>query len=155
MTPLVDVQIACRVAGLPGTADIGRWAAAALEETPGQAELTVRLVTATESANLNHTYRHRPGPTNVLSFPFAPCEGLAVPLLGDVVICATVVAREAGHQGKSLCAHFAHLVVHGTLHLLGYDHQTHRQAEVMESRERGILAGLGFADPYALRDGHG
>lgn len=134
---------------LPRPADLRRWVKAALAASRPDAEVTLRLVGEEEGAQLNQTYRHKSGPTNVLSFPFEAPPGVTLPLLGDVVICAPVVAREAREQGKSPPAHWAHLTVHGILHLLGYDHITPQQAEEMESHERAVLAQLGFPDPYA------
>jgi probable rRNA maturation factor len=144
----VEVQYACASDGLPREEDFQRWVARALCGRSGAAELTVRIVDSDESAELNEHYRGRAGPTNVLSFPYEPLPGAAVPLLGDLVICAPVVAREAREQGKELRAHWAHMVVHGVLHLLGYDHQDERQAQEMETLETGILAAMGFPDPY-------
>jgi probable rRNA maturation factor len=106
-------------------------------------------VGAGESRALNERWRGRPKPTNVLSFPAAP--SLRGRQLGDLVVCAPVVAREAREQGKSLAAHWAHMVVHGTLHLQGYDHEQARDATVMEARERVLLAKLGFPDPYSIK----
>ena len=103
----------------------------------------------TEGRALNRDYRHKDYATNVLSFPVELPEGVAVDWLGDLVLCAPVVAQEAISQGKTLRAHYAHLVVHGVLHLLGFDHQNERDAERMEAEERRILALLGIADPYA------
>ena len=124
------------------------------------ATLGIRIVDEDESAELNHTYRDKPGPTNVLSFPFdmpdlpaalAATENEEIPtkLLGDLVICAPVVAREAAEQGKPLPAHWAHMVVHGVLHLLGYDHLDKAEAAEMEGLEQRLLAELGVGDPYA------
>ena len=146
---LVDVQIVSTREGLPVVVDIERWSQAALHALHTSAQLCVRVVDEAEAAQLNETYRGRSGPTNVLSFPFDMAEHTEPPLLGDIVICAPVVAHEAEAQHKSTRAHFAHMVVHGTLHLLGYDHETQDQAESMEALEREILAGLGGADPYA------
>lgn len=122
--------------------------------------LTIRIVGAAESRRLNRTWRDKDKPTNVLSFPAVPlspgASGLPprfpaknVSELGDLAICAPVVAREAREQGKSPQAHWAHMVVHGVLHLLGYDHENDRDAEVMEARETKILAQFGYPDPYA------
>ncbi|HEX6996527.1 MAG TPA: rRNA maturation RNase YbeY [Gammaproteobacteria bacterium] len=153
MTPgalTVHVQTAYRGSPRPAAADIRRWARAAVADGAARA-LTVRIVGEEESAALNERYRGRPGPTNVLAFPADPAaaalEAGAAPL-GDLVICAPVVAREAAEQGKALEAHWAHMVVHGALHLLGYDHMKAPDARRMERREREILAGLGFPDPY-------
>jgi probable rRNA maturation factor len=144
----LDLQIASDASGLPAEDDFRRWVEAALAGRRGEAELTVRVVDEAESAELNGTYRHKQGPTNVLSFPFAAPPGVALPLLGDIVICAPVVAREAAEQGKAAAAHWAHMTVHGCLHLLGYDHIDPAEAEIMESLERDVLSGLGYADPY-------
>ena len=115
---------------------------------PG-AELTIRIVDEAESRMLNETYRHQQGPTNVLSFPFEPpISEVDTALLGDIVICAPVVAREAAEQGKPLEAHWAHMVVHGVLHLQGYDHQNDTEAKQMEALEIRILDALGYPDPY-------
>ncbi len=149
MTLELDLQIALDLPGLPAESDFHRWAEAALAGADYQkdAELTIRIVNEAESAALNETYRHKQGPTNVLSFPYvAPPEAESA-LLGDIVVCAPVALREAVVQGKTPEAHWAHLVAHGLLHLLGYDHDE-AQAEAMESLEIRILAGLGYPDPY-------
>lgn len=111
-------------------------------------ELTVRLVDADEMIALNQTYRNKDGPTNVLSFEFDAPVATEISLLGDIVICAPVVLTEAKEQNKSLMAHWAHMAVHGTLHLLGYDHQNDEEAVVMEAKETEILKHLGYADPF-------
>lgn len=148
----VAVQSATRAAGVPAAARLTRWALAALKRT-ARGELTVRVVGRGESAALNARYRGKRGPTNVLSFPAAPPAAKSRELLplGDVVICASVVAREAREQGKTLAAHWAHMVIHGTLHLQGYDHENARDATVMEARERALLHELGFPDPYSIK----
>ena len=145
----LDVQIALDMPGLPSTTDLHHWVEATLigANYRQDAELTIRIVNEAESTALNETYRHKQGPTNVLSFPFEAPPGIDSPLLGDIVICAPVVLGEAIHQGKTPSAHWAHLVTHGVLHLLGYDHDE-EQAEVMEALEIRILAGLGYPDPY-------
>lgn len=151
MSVAVDVQYASRgVDLLPAQADVARWVDAACASAAGEHEMTVRIVDEAEGARLNQTYRGGEGPTNVLAFPFDPPASLRLPLLGDVVVCAPVVAREAREQGKAPAAHWAHLVVHGTLHLLGFDHQHPREARVMEEKEIEILAGLGFPNPYRI-----
>lgn len=111
-------------------------------------ELTIRIVGETEAAHLNQRWRGKEGPTNVLSFPAAGLENIAPGLLGDVIVCAPVVEREAEQQRKTLQAHWAHMVVHGTLHLLGHDHQNESQAGIMEALEVDILGELGFPNPY-------
>ena len=146
----VDVQRACDAPGVPGSGRITRWARAAAEAVRSHdASLCVRIVDETEGAELNRSFRKRDGATNVLSFPFDAGSHVRPPLLGDVVICAPVVAREAREQGKALDDHYAHLVIHGVLHLLGHDHGDEDQAALMEGLERRVLAGLGVADPYA------
>ncbi|MBA3564098.1 MAG: rRNA maturation RNase YbeY [Gammaproteobacteria bacterium] len=147
------LQVACEASDLPGQADFERWVAAALEGRRERAELTVRIVDDAESQYLNRTWRHHDRPANVLSFPVGPAAGLPPRLrastLGDLVVCAPVVSREAAEQGKPASAHWAHLVVHGTLHLLGYDHMDRAKAAVMEALEVEILARLGYMNPYA------
>lgn len=139
----LSVQYACHKDGLPLRADFRRWARAALA---GGGQVTIRLVDTEESRELNREYRHKDYATNVLSFPYETEPRLA----GDLVICPEVVAREAAEQGKTLDAHYAHLVVHGMLHLQGFDHETNeKDAAEMENAERKILAALGYSDPYA------
>ena len=138
--------------GVPAAVSFRRWVAAALEGRIREADLAIRIVGSREGRALNRHYRGKDYATNVLSFPADLPEGLPegvrMPLLGDLVICAPVVAREAREQRKPLAAHYAHLTVHGALHLLGWDHGDDVEAEAMEQLERGILAGLGIADPY-------
>lgn len=146
----LDVQYAADDAtGLPAKRAIEGWVRAALDGRCAGAQLTVRIVAEAEGRELNERYRQRSGPTNVLSFPFEHPAQLQPPLLGDIVLCAPVVQREADAQGKTPEAHWAHLVIHGVLHLLGYDHEDERQAAEMEGLEQRILATLGFPDPYA------
>jgi probable rRNA maturation factor len=145
----LDVQDASGAPLVPGDADLRRWAEAALAGRRERAELTIRVVGEDEGAALNRRYRGRPGATNVLSFPFEPPPGLPdCDLIGDLVICAPVVEREAAEQGKAATAHWAHMVVHGVLHLIGYDHLDDAQAAEMEGLETLILRGLGFPPPY-------
>ncbi|QJD30157.1 rRNA maturation RNase YbeY [Methylococcus geothermalis] len=134
------------VSTVPDESEFRIWAAAAAERR--DAEVVIRIVDADESARLNSTYRGKTGPTNVLSFPFTVPAGVPNALLGDLVICAPVVEREAREQGKAPKAHWAHMVVHGMLHLQGYDHIEDADAEVMENREIMILRGLGIENPY-------
>ena len=160
----VTVQMASSRRGVPHARSLSRWAEAAcvklLPRIERELELTIRVVGAAESRRLNRTWRHKDKPTNVLSFPAAPLSPGAngapprfpakeFSELGDLAICAPVVAREAREQGKTLQAHWAHMVVHGVLHLLGFDHETDLDAEVMEARETQILAQFGYFDPYA------
>lgn len=144
----LDVQVASSSDALPTDADFRRWVEAALDGRRAQGELSLRIVDEAEGAELNAKYRQRQGATNVLSFPFVASPGVDLPLLGDIVICAPVVAREARAQGKSAPAHWAHMTVHGCLHLLGHDHLEPAEAEEMEALESAILAALGYADPY-------
>ena len=148
----VAVSYALPRAGLPAANSFRKWVAAALDGRIREADLAVRLVDAREGRSLNRHYRGKDYATNVLSFPADLPEGLPegvrMPLLGDVVLCAPVVAREAREQRKPLAAHYAHLTVHGVLHLLGWNHEDAREAECMEGLEREILAGLGIDDPY-------
>jgi len=144
----LEVQYAVTEDELPSEADIEQWAIAAIGDKKNQAELVIRVVDESESAALNQQYRGKPGPTNVLSFPFQAPPPVESDLLGDLVICAPVVSTQAAEQDKSKRAHWAHMVVHGTLHLLGYDHKQSAEAAEMENMEIGILAQLGFPDPY-------
>jgi probable rRNA maturation factor len=138
----LSVQYACNADGLPSRTQVRQWARAALE---GGGQVTVRYVDAEEGQVLNNDYRGKNYATNVLSFVYEN-DPLTV---GDLVICAPVVVREAGEQKRALEAHHAHLVVHGMLHLQGYDHETSTaDAEIMEQKEKEILAGLGYPDPY-------
>jgi probable rRNA maturation factor len=138
----LTVQYASDAPGLPPRWRLRRWVAAALD---APAELTLRIVDEAEGQTLNRDYRGRDYPTNVLSFVYSEGGILA----GDLVLCAPVVVREAEEQGKSLLSHYAHLVVHGVLHVRGFDHETETEAEAMEALEVTILARLGFNDPYA------
>jgi probable rRNA maturation factor len=160
----VTVQVASSRRGVPHARSLNRWAQAAcaafLPRNEQKLALTIRVVGAAESRRLNRTWRAKDKPTNVLSFPAAPLAPgkNGVPSrfpakefseLGDLAICAPVVAREAKEQGKPAQAHWAHMVVHGVLHLLGFDHENDRDAAVMEAREVKILAQFGYDNPYA------
>ena len=136
--------------GVPAAASFRRWVEAALKGARRRkaAEVAIRIVDTDEGLALNRQYRGRDYATNVLSFPAELPPGVDLPLLGDLVICAPVVNREAAEQGKKPVDHWAHMTVHGTLHLLGYDHIEDAEAEAMESLETRILAGLGISDPY-------
>ncbi|MCC8363893.1 rRNA maturation RNase YbeY [Lysobacter sp. A6] len=145
----VSVEYAAPRLGLPAAVSFRKWVAAALKGRIREADLALRIVGTKEGRALNRHYRGRDYATNVLSFPAELPEGVRLPLLGDIVLCAPVVAREAKEQKKALAAHYAHLTVHGTLHLLGWDHEDPREAECMEQLERTILAEMGIEDPYA------
>lgn len=154
MNLIIDLQIASeKQDGLPSQAQFEHWVNQALTLQAQTAdypktEITIRIVDEAESHELNLTYRGKDKPTNVLSFPFEVPEGIELPLLGDLIICRQVVEKEAEEQQKPLDAHWAHLAIHGTLHLLGYDHLTDEEAEEMESLETEIMQSLGFEDPY-------
>ncbi|MEO5629922.1 MAG: rRNA maturation RNase YbeY [Thermomonas sp.] len=153
----VGVSYGLPRAGLPASLSFRKWVAAALDGRIKEADLAVRLVGNKEGRALNRHYRGKDYATNVLSFPADIAEGVKLPkgvkmpLLGDLVLCAPVIAREAKEQNKPLAAHYAHLTVHGALHLLGWDHEDTLEAECMEQLEREILAGIGLPDPYLER----
>ena len=149
MSVILDLQLACAdTNNLPDEADFQRWLDAAVLPFQEEAEVTIRLVDEAESNQLNLTYRGKDKPTNVLSFPFECPPGVELPLLGDLIICRQVVEREANEQNKPLLAHWAHMVVHGSLHLLGYDHIDDEEAEEMEALEVEFMQALGFDNPY-------
>lgn len=136
---------------VPASSEVQFWIETTLNNVGAgreQVSLAVRVVDEAEIADMNQRYRAKPGPTNVLSFPFEDPPGVESDELGDVIICAPVVQREAREQGKTEAAHWAHMVVHGVLHLCGYDHVENADAEIMEGKETSILAGLGFPAPY-------
>ncbi len=145
---LIEIQTVFESSGQPDQEQIQRWVDAALEGFNHDTEIVVRIVDEQESADLNEQYRHKPGPTNILSFPVEVPEGIELNLLGDLVICAPVLEKEALEQHKSLTDHWAHIVVHGVLHLLGYDHLDDDEAELMENKEITILNKLNIKNPY-------
>lgn len=146
---ILDLQLACADENhLPAENDFQLWLEAAVTPFQPESEVTIRLVDEAESNELNLTYRGKDKPTNVLSFPFEAPPGIELPLLGDLIICRQVVEQEAAEQGKTVEAHWAHMVVHGTLHLLGYDHIEDEEAEEMEALETEIMLALGYPDPY-------
>lgn len=145
----INLDVQREVSALPKDEDLLNWVAETLmTENNSDTELTIRFVSEEEITDLNETYRNKNGSTNVLSFPFEAPDEVELNLLGDLVICSDVVKKEAIQQQKEEIAHWAHMVIHGTLHLLGYDHQTDEQADVMESKEIKILSQLGYSDPY-------
>ncbi|RZM83162.1 rRNA maturation RNase YbeY [Pseudoalteromonas rubra] len=144
----VDLQIASDFANLPSAEQFQLWAEKALLAYKEEAEVTIRIADEAESQELNSQYRGKDKPTNVLSFPFEAPPGIELPLVGDLIICPQVVFREAEEQEKTFHDHFAHMVVHGCLHLLGFDHINEQDADEMESIEKEFLADLGIADPY-------
>ena len=149
MNTTLDLQIATEdELKLPTEAQLNAWLNAVDKRFQDSAEVTIRIVDNTESQQLNNDYRGKDKPTNVLSFPFEVPEGIELDLLGDLIICKQVVEREAKEQQKPLTAHWAHMVIHGTLHLLGYDHIIDEEAEEMEGLETEIMLELEFEDPY-------
>ena len=144
----VEVQYAVTVDGIPEEDTIRQWVLQVLPEHKRDSELTIRVVDEAEITALNRQYRGKDGATNVLSFPYEAIPGVATDLLGDIVICAPVVASEAVAQDKPLEAHWAHMVIHGVLHLLDYDHHQDAEAHKMEARETELLDGLGYSNPY-------
>ncbi|WP_118987246.1 rRNA maturation RNase YbeY [Photorhabdus sp. CRCIA-P01] len=146
---ILDLQIACEHAkGLPEETLFQHWLDGVLPQFQSESEVTIRIVDEAESHDLNLTYRGKDKPTNVLSFPFEAPPEVDLPLLGDLIICLQVVEKEAEEQQKTIEEHWAHMVVHGCLHLLGYDHIKDDEAEEMESLETEIMQKLGYADPY-------
>ena len=146
---ILDLQLACEDnSGLPEESQFQTWLNAVIPQFQEESEVTIRVVDTAESHSLNLTYRGKDKPTNVLSFPFEVPPGMEMSLLGDLVICRQVVEKEAQEQGKPLEAHWAHMVVHGSLHLLGYDHIEDDEAEEMEAIETEIMLALGYEDPY-------
>ena len=134
--------------GVPSSRSFKRWAEAACQGRIKRADIAIRVVDEKEGRALNKHYRGKDYATNVLSFPAELPEGVTLPLLGDLVICVPVVVREAQEQHKTIAAHYAHLTIHGVLHLLGLDHNNDTEALVMEAIEREILAEMGYQDPY-------
>jgi probable rRNA maturation factor len=144
----VEIQRIFKSFGQPDPEKIRHWVDVALDGLNQDTEIVVRIVDEEESAELNEQYRLKSGPTNILTFPFEAPEGVELSLLGDLVICAPVLEKEALEQHKALTDHWAHIVVHGVLHLLGYDHIDDDEAELMESREIAVLGRLNIENPY-------
>ena len=149
MTLIVDIQMASASEEAPDPQSIERWVSAAIDNQRDSTELSIRIVDTEEGQALNEQFRGSTGATNVLSFPFENESPEPLPLIGDIVICAPVVLKEASEQNKTLHAHWAHMIIHGVLHLLGYDHQNETDANLMESLETDIMQGLGFPPPYS------
>ncbi|MDP1663970.1 MAG: rRNA maturation RNase YbeY [Methylobacter sp.] len=144
----MEIQTVFESADQPDQQQIQLWIDTALDDYEQDTEIVVRIVDEQESAELNEQYRHKSGPTNILSFPVDLPEGIELDLLGDLVICAPVVEKEALEQDKLLAHHWAHIIVHGVLHLLGYDHIDDDEAELMENKEIAILNKLHINNPY-------
>lgn len=149
MSYQIDIESNSQSAQIPAMAELERWISSALQSQQFEsAEVSVYIVDESEGQELNAQYRGKNYPTNVLSFPADIAEEVGIPLLGDLVICAPVVEREAQEQGKTLQAHWAHMLIHGTLHLIGFDHIDDDEAETMEALETQIVTGLGYPAPY-------
>ncbi|HUW98546.1 MAG TPA: rRNA maturation RNase YbeY [Acidiferrobacter sp.] len=144
----LDVEVACAGCTPPQRSILARWAKAAVADMSGSLRLGLRIVDEAEGASLNARFRGRAGPTNVLSFPYEERDHGKTQFLGDIVICAPIMAAEALAAGRPEKAHWAHLWIHGILHLRGFDHHTDQDARIMERREAQVLQSLGFTDPY-------
>jgi probable rRNA maturation factor len=147
----IIIQIVCdKKTFVPKRSSLRKWAKSALLDRKDACEVTVRVVGIDEMTALNLMYRHKEGPTNVLSFPFDALDApfLEMPILGDIIICGDIVNKEAKEQGKLEEAHWAHMIVHGMFHLQGHDHEVESDAAIMESLEITTLQHLGFTDPY-------
>jgi probable rRNA maturation factor len=144
----IEIQTIYESPGQPDQQQIQLWVDTALAGFDQDTEIVVRIVDEQESAQLNEQYRHKSGPTNILSFPVELPEGIELNLLGDLVVCAPVLEKEAREQNKPLAEHWAHIIIHGVLHLLGYDHLEDEEAELMENKEIAILNQLTINNPY-------
>ncbi len=151
MNEMIEIQNASNMNSLPANKLITEWVEQALDEKHQEAEITLRIVDEEEGLALNKEWRKKETATNVLSFPVGEILEQAPNLLGDIVICAPIVEQEANQQGKIFDAHWAHLVIHGVLHLQGYDHESDEQADIMESKEIRILKKIGYANPYETK----
>ncbi len=148
------LQIACTTPDVPDTASFSQWVNLVLATTTLTGEITIRIVDTVESQMLNKQYRNKNKPTNVLSFPFENFPNITISenILGDLVLCAPVIIREAQEQGKPIISHWAHMTIHGLLHLLGYDHINEADAQKMETLEIDLLQQLGYKNPYEFND---
>lgn len=144
----IVLQNKSRSKTIPSRNAFQRWINSALAQFKMDSEITIRIVDTAESAKLNKTYRNKTGATNILSFPFEAPPDIQLPILGDLVICAPLISKEAKEQNKPLLAHWAHITIHGALHLLGYDHIKNKDAKIMESLEIKLLKQLGYKNPY-------
>ena len=144
----VEIQRVFEISSVPASTRMSEWASAVMADRVEDSELVIRVVGIEESSALNQQYRKKKGPTNVLSFSYEKSDTVPLETFGDLVICASVVEKEAAEQKKSLDAHWAHMIVHGVLHLLGYDHIEEADALEMEALEQAILGGIGFPNPY-------
>lgn len=152
--PIIDIQIATKSPAPVSNEQLTQWASLCLQDTLSTTELTLRCVDAEEMIALNHRYRHQNKTTNVLAFPSHIPDNLQLEshFLGDVIICPSVLLEESTQLGKTLCAHWAHIVIHGILHLLNFDHETDEETVIMQQREIELLSKLGFANPYNSED---
>jgi len=150
MTVTIDLSIASHSNQIPSETAFKKWVNAVAISQSEDYEISIHVIDEKESSSLNHTWRNKEGPTNVLSFPADLPEGVPISLLGDLAVCAPVIEKEASEQAKSLEAHWAHIIIHGTLHLFGYDHVDESEAEEMESMEIDIMKRLGFSNPYNI-----
>ena len=144
----LDIQIATEAKDCPSEQQFQQWVDAVLSDQSQDSEIVIRLVDDAESSALNQQYRHKQGPTNILSFPFEAPDGMQMDLLGDLVICAPLIEKEAAEQNKLTENHWAHITIHGVLHLIGYDHIEEAEAEEMEALEIKLLSMLNIANPY-------
>ena len=144
----LEIQIETAASNLPSESQLQAWVDVALKEYGKESELVIRIVDIEESTELNEHYRQKTGPTNILSFPFEAPEHIELDLLGDLVVCASVLEKEALEQQKTLHDHWAHIIIHGVLHLLGYDHIEDDQAQIMEAKEIQLLKELNITNPY-------
>lgn len=144
----IVLQNKSRSKTVPSRNAFQRWINCALAQFKMDSEITIRIVDTAESAKLNKTYRNKAGATNILSFPFEAPPDIQLPILGDLVICAPLIFKEAKEQNKPLLAHWAHITIHGALHLLGYDHIKNKDAKIMENLEIKLLKQLGYKNPY-------